>query len=125
MSNILLPTKERLLRVSEITCRIFRNIYNPEKLRLGNKVLRKRLIGPSIVDYHPQPEKNVRKLLKIAASIDKAQFELVDAEETARLTKIENLRRRGKGAPKKITYEELLKKKAADKAGVQTKKRKK
>lgn len=35
-------------------CRIFSSVYNPERARTGNKVLRQRLKGPSVAAYYPR-----------------------------------------------------------------------
>ena len=43
-------------------CRIFSLTYNPERLRTGNKVLRQRLRGPSVVTYYPKKGPSLRDL---------------------------------------------------------------
>jgi small subunit ribosomal protein S33 len=54
----------------------------------GRKVLRKRLIGPTLAAYYPE-------------SIAKLDALMVDPNETRRVIKLERLKRRGKGPPKK------------------------
>lgn len=54
----------------------------------GRKVLRKAMIGDKLVEYYP------RSLVKMDPL-------MVDPDDTRRKVKLERLRRRGKGAPKK------------------------
>ena len=54
----------------------------------GRKVLRKRLLGPTFAAYYPE-------------SIAKLDALMVDPNETRRVIKLERLKRRGKGPPKK------------------------
>lgn len=54
----------------------------------GRKVLRKPLIGPIVAAYYPERLAKLDKLF-------------VDPEETRRVIKLERLKRRGKGPPKK------------------------
>lgn len=52
-----------LLRVSahgfrllllQAQCRVFSHNFNPQRLRLGNKVLRQRLRGPALAAWYPR-----------------------------------------------------------------------
>ena len=54
----------------------------------GRKVLRKRLLGPTFAAYYPE-------------SMAKLDALMVDPNETRRVIKLERLKRRGKGPPKK------------------------
>jgi len=40
------------LTLPQAQCHLYSTTFNPEGLRLGNKVLRKRLQGPSLVSYY-------------------------------------------------------------------------
>ncbi|CAG8684734.1 4679_t:CDS:2, partial [Acaulospora colombiana] len=87
------PSKILLAR---LTAQIFNHSYNPSGVRTGNKILRQRLIGPTITNWYP---KHLIKLSEITELFP--GFKLVDLEEKQRLEDIARLRKRGKGAPKK------------------------
>ncbi|CAG8457585.1 10320_t:CDS:2 [Paraglomus occultum] len=91
----LLP-KPRLLKLQELTCSLFNTVYNPTSARTGNKILKQRLIGPSIVNWYPA---KMIKLKEISNMFP--DFDLVDQGEQRRLDDIARRKRRGKGAPKK------------------------
>ncbi|KAI8971369.1 mitochondrial ribosomal subunit S27-domain-containing protein [Pilobolus umbonatus] len=86
----------RLAQLKELSCKIFSNIYNPTNARTGNKILRQRLIGPSLTSYNPKTLVHFRDIKAIYPELG-----LVDLDEKARLEEIAKRRRRGKGAPKK------------------------
>jgi len=44
----------RLLDLLQKQCTIFSSTFNPSRLRTGNKILRQRLKGPSVVAYYPR-----------------------------------------------------------------------
>ncbi|SMN22351.1 similar to Saccharomyces cerevisiae YGR215W RSM27 Mitochondrial ribosomal protein of the small subunit [Maudiozyma saulgeensis] len=89
--------KERLLKLAEISAKIFDQNFNPSGMRTGSKVLSRRLKGPSVASYYGNPDfikfKNLKTLFP--------ESEFIDEEEQYRLSKVEGLKRRGKGAPKK------------------------
>ncbi|KAM3442651.1 hypothetical protein NHJ13734_002219 [Beauveria thailandica] len=78
-------------------CKVFATTFNPERTRLGNKVLRQRLRGPAMAAYYP------RKIVTIKDV--KAEFgpelDTWDPDEEARFEYIEELKARGKSNPKK------------------------
>lgn len=41
-------------------CQIFATVYNPEGIRMGNKVLRQRLRGPALAAYYPRKGATLR-----------------------------------------------------------------
>lgn len=43
-------------------CRIFSLNFNPQRLRLGNKVLRQRLRGPTLAAWYPKKDVSFRDL---------------------------------------------------------------
>jgi len=65
-------------------CRIFSTTYNPEGLRLGNKILRQRLRGPALAAYYPRKMATVQDLMKAYAP----DFVTYDEEQEDRLEKI-------------------------------------
>ncbi|KAI7897979.1 mitochondrial ribosomal subunit S27-domain-containing protein [Cokeromyces recurvatus] len=94
--SVAAATKTRLAQLSQLSCQIFSNVYNPTGARTGNKILRQRLIGPTIAAYHPQKLVHFRDISALYP-----QLELIDMDEKVRLDEIARRKRRGKGAPKK------------------------
>ncbi|KAI9357214.1 mitochondrial ribosomal subunit S27-domain-containing protein [Pilaira anomala] len=86
----------RLAQLSQLSCKIFSNVYNPTCARTGNKVLRQRLIGSTLTAYNPQKLVHFRDIQALYP-----QLGLVNMEEKERLDEIARRKRRGKGAPKK------------------------
>ncbi|KAK8694413.1 hypothetical protein V6N13_071966 [Hibiscus sabdariffa] len=74
--------------VIEARARIFGHILNPTGQRSPHKVLRKKLIGDKVAEWYPYDIKNDDPLV-------------MAQEEEERLLKLEMLKRRGKGPPKK------------------------
>ncbi|RDL38215.1 Uncharacterized protein BP5553_02555 [Venustampulla echinocandica] len=89
--------RSRILDLMKAQCRIFSHTFNPEGLRLGNKVLRQRLKGPALASYYPRKMATFKDLQKVYGP----EFETYDEAEEDRLEKIKILKARGKGAPKK------------------------
>ncbi|CAI4212506.1 unnamed protein product [Parascedosporium putredinis] len=54
--------RARLLELMKAQCQVFATVYNPEGLRLGNKVLRQRLRGPALAAYYPKRTVSVRDI---------------------------------------------------------------
>ncbi|KAG2176636.1 hypothetical protein INT44_007300 [Umbelopsis vinacea] len=90
------PTPARLAKLTQTACKIFSTVYNPTAARSGNKILRERLVGPTVSSYYPQPLVHFRD---IKAAFP--QLNLIDTDEKERLDEIARRKRRGKGAPKK------------------------
>ncbi|KAI9759384.1 MAG: hypothetical protein M4579_002373 [Chaenotheca gracillima] len=90
--------KARLLDLLKVQCRIFSTTFNPERLRMGNKVLRQRLRGPALVDYYPKRVGTYKDLTRAYP-----EFETWDDDEEERLEDIQVAKARGKGRPKKKT----------------------
>ncbi|MCJ1329626.1 mitochondral 37S ribosomal protein S27 [Thelotrema lepadinum] len=88
--------RSRLLDLMKVQCRIFSTTYNPDRLRLGNKILRQRLKGPTLAAYYPRRVATIKDLQK-----EFPNFAVWDDDELDRLEKVANAKRRGKGAPKK------------------------
>ena len=89
--------KERLAKLAELSAKIFQQNYNPSGVRTGTKILSRRLKGPSVAAYYGNPDLLKFKHLKTLFP----DSEFIDEEEQYRLSKVEGLKRRGKGAPKK------------------------
>ncbi|PWN93969.1 hypothetical protein FA10DRAFT_283581 [Acaromyces ingoldii] len=74
-------------------------------LRTGSKVLKKRLVGPSMLQYYP-PSLNLRSVLRIAPNALRPEdvdpvTRLIDPREVQRLKDVERKKMLGKGPPKK------------------------
>ncbi|KAF9944991.1 hypothetical protein BGZ65_011325 [Modicella reniformis] len=83
--------------LNRISCAIFGNLYNPQRIRTGNKILRQRLVGPAINSYYPNVRPiNLREITNMAPELN-----LIDQAEKARLDDIAERKKRGKGPPKK------------------------
>jgi len=77
-------------------CRIFNTVFNPQNLRLGNKILRQRLRGSALASYYPPRFRVIQEMRRAYP-----QWEVFDEEEMERVEKLERAKARGKGAPKK------------------------
>ncbi|KAF2841667.1 hypothetical protein M501DRAFT_1000939 [Patellaria atrata CBS 101060] len=88
--------RSRILDLAKVQCRIFSTIFNPEGLRLGNKVLRQRLKGPSVAAYYPRRVGTLKQLQKAYPG-----WETWDEKEEDRIEGLQVAKMRGKGAPKK------------------------
>ncbi|KAI0868709.1 mitochondrial ribosomal subunit S27-domain-containing protein [Hypoxylon argillaceum] len=90
--------RTRLLDLMKVQCQIFATAFNPERRRMGNKILRQRLRGPSLVKYYPPRGPTILTLEKEFA---KMGLETENDEEEDRQEHLAGRRQRGKGAPKK------------------------
>ncbi|KAK5709132.1 hypothetical protein LTR17_020066 [Elasticomyces elasticus] len=81
---------------SLVQSRIFSTTFNPTCARLGNKILRQRLRGPSLAAYYPRRVATFKDLKSLYPNL-----EMYDAVEEDRLEHIQITKSRGKGAPKK------------------------
>ncbi|KAG0054882.1 hypothetical protein BGZ83_010220 [Gryganskiella cystojenkinii] len=91
------PAAGKLTLLNKISCAIFGNVYNPQGLRTGNKILRQRLVGPTINSYYPNVKQiKLREITRMAPEMN-----LVDQAEKTRLEDLSERKKRGKGPPKK------------------------
>ncbi|KAL6970844.1 hypothetical protein U1Q18_030527 [Sarracenia purpurea var. burkii] len=74
--------------VTEARARIFGHVLNPTGQRSPHKILRKKLIGEKVAQWYPH-------------DIMKDDPRVMARQEQERLSKLEMLKRRGKGPPKK------------------------
>ncbi|XP_024975412.1 28S ribosomal protein S33, mitochondrial-like [Cynara cardunculus var. scolymus] len=74
--------------VTEARAAIFGHVLNPTGQRSAHKILRKKFIGEKVASWYPN-------------DIQKEDPLVVARKEQDRLSKLEMLKRRGKGAPKK------------------------
>lgn len=61
--------------VLQTQCRIFATTFNPQRLRLGNKVLRQRLKGPALAAYYPRKTVSFRDLQDTYKPLDLETFD--------------------------------------------------
>ncbi|KAG2689376.1 hypothetical protein I3843_09G134600 [Carya illinoinensis] len=84
--------------VNEARARIFGHILNPTGQRSPHKLLRKKLIGDKVAEWYPH-------------DIMKDDPLIMARREQERLSKLEMLKRRGKGPPKKGQGKQAAKRK--------------
>ncbi|KAH7157043.1 mitochondrial ribosomal subunit S27-domain-containing protein [Dactylonectria macrodidyma] len=91
--------RARVLDLMKAQCQVFATSFNPQGVRMGNKILRQRLKGPATAAYYPRKTATIKDL--------KREFGPVlgtwDEAEEDRFEYIEELKLRGKSAPKKKT----------------------
>lgn len=85
----------RLAALTRLRSIIFQTSYNPTSQRTGAKYLKRRLRGPSMIEYYPN------QLSFSALNKDFPGLDLVDEYEEQRLQDVADKKKRGKGAPKK------------------------
>ncbi|KAK3315142.1 mitochondrial ribosomal subunit S27-domain-containing protein [Apodospora peruviana] len=90
--------RARILDLMKARCQVFGTTFNPDGVRTGNKILRQRLKGPSIVSYYPRRLVTHQDFQKEFANLE---LTVNNEEEEDRLEHIQGLKSRGKGAPKK------------------------
>ncbi|KHO01954.1 Ribosomal protein S27/S33, mitochondrial [Metarhizium album ARSEF 1941] len=78
-------------------CQIFATTYNPEGMRMGTKVLRQRLKGPALAAYYPRKVATIKDVKREFGPV----LATWDEAEEDRFEYIEELKQRGKSAPKK------------------------
>ncbi|EIM82328.1 uncharacterized protein STEHIDRAFT_124492 [Stereum hirsutum FP-91666 SS1] len=93
--SVLGALPSRLAALTRLRSQVFQTSYNPSSMRTGAKYLKRRLRGPSMLEYYPeQPD--------IAALIRQFPDEgLRNTAEETRLQDIIDKKARGKGTPKK------------------------
>ncbi|KAF2253946.1 hypothetical protein BU26DRAFT_561208 [Trematosphaeria pertusa] len=88
--------RQRILDLMKVQCRVFNTTYNPERLRLGSRILHQRLKGPSVASYYPPRIGAISQLRKLYP-----KFEIIDEEEEDWIEHLNMARSRGKAPPKK------------------------
>ncbi|VEU23855.1 DEKNAAC104921 [Brettanomyces naardenensis] len=100
VKNVLKPIpKQKLLNLEKLQCQIFRTTFNPTKQRTGAKILRQPLKGQTVTNYYgPADFPSAARIVRLWKN---EEYEVVNEDEEYRLDRVEDLKRRGKGAPKK------------------------
>jgi small subunit ribosomal protein S33 len=75
---------------------VFNTTYNPERLRIGSRILHQRLRGPAVASYYPPRIGTISQLRSLYP-----HNEIIDDEEEDWLEHHGVARSRGKGTPKK------------------------
>ncbi|KAF4303619.1 Ribosomal protein S27/S33 mitochondrial [Botryosphaeria dothidea] len=88
--------RSRVIDLLRAQCKVFNTVFNPTGARLGTKVLRERLKGPSVASYYPRRIGTFNDLAKLYP-----EWEGLDVVEWDRQEKVAALKARGKGTPKK------------------------
>ncbi|KAL1614563.1 putative mitochondrial ribosomal protein of the small subunit [Diplodia seriata] len=88
--------RARIVDLMRTQCKVFNTVFNPEGHRLGTKILRERLKGPSVQAYYPRKIGTFKEFQKLYP-----EWEGLDTFEWDRQEKVAALKARGKGAPKK------------------------
>ncbi len=84
------------LLTNQVQCRVFNTTYNPQRIRLGSRILHQRLKGPSVASYYPPRVGTISQLRKLYP-----ENELVDEDEENWIEHHAIAKSRGKGVPKK------------------------
>ncbi|KAK6347066.1 mitochondral 37S ribosomal protein S27 [Orbilia brochopaga] len=89
--------RSRILDLMRVSCRIFNTTFNPTGERTGNKILRTRLKGPSLVQYYPKEYLTIKQFKRGFPDLA-----ISDEKEEYRVQQVEDHKLRGKGKPKKF-----------------------
>lgn len=85
-----------ILTWAQVQCKVFNTTYNPERLRLGSRILHQRLKGPSVASYYPPRIGTIPQLRSLYP-----EHQIIDEAEEDWLEHLNVAKSRGKGAPKK------------------------
>ncbi|EPE07428.1 mitochondral 37s ribosomal protein [Ophiostoma piceae UAMH 11346] len=89
--------RTRLLDLMKVQCNVFATSYNPEGIRMGNKILRQRLRGAAMASYYPKRAVTFRDLKDTFAP----DLHFMNWEDIDRLEHLDGVRSRGKGSAKR------------------------
>ncbi|RMJ07429.1 hypothetical protein BHE90_007262 [Fusarium euwallaceae] len=89
--------RARILDLMKAQCQLFATTFNPEGVRMGNKVLRQRLKGPAVAAYYPRKTATIKDIKREFGPT----LATWDEAEEDRFEYIDELKLRGKSAPKK------------------------
>ncbi|KAH6645888.1 mitochondrial ribosomal subunit S27-domain-containing protein [Truncatella angustata] len=90
--------RTRVLALMKKQCEIFSTTFNPGGVRMGNKILRQRLKGPSMAQYYPQRGPVLKDLFKEFKGLE---LEGIDEEWEDWQEHLAGRQQRGKAPPKK------------------------
>jgi hypothetical protein len=88
--------RSRILDLMKVQCRVFNTTFNPDRLRLGSRILHQRLRGPAIASYYPPRIGTIQQLRRLYP-----EYEVIDEKEEEWLEHLQIQTSRGKAPPKK------------------------
>jgi small subunit ribosomal protein S33 len=88
--------RQRVLALMQASCRVFNTTYNPDRVRLGSRILHQRLKGPAVASYYPPRIGTIPQLRALYP-----QNEILDDKEEDWLEHLGVAKSRGKSPPKK------------------------
>ncbi|KAF2637684.1 hypothetical protein P280DRAFT_471871 [Massarina eburnea CBS 473.64] len=88
--------RDRILALMRTQCSIFNTTYNPQRLRLGSRILHQRLKGPSVAEYYPPRIGAISQLRKLYP-----KYDILDEKEEDWVEHLNVAKSRGKENPKK------------------------
>ncbi|KAK9492916.1 mitochondrial ribosomal subunit S27-domain-containing protein [Lipomyces doorenjongii] len=91
------PSSVRLRQLLKASCEVFQTVYNPDNIRTGNKILRRKMKGPAAISYYPIESPVKFRHIRAAYPM----FEFPNTPDEHRITMNELRKRKGKGPPKK------------------------
>ncbi|KAK7190165.1 hypothetical protein DPSP01_008000 [Paraphaeosphaeria sporulosa] len=89
-------SRARVLDLMKVQCKVFSTTFNPERIRLGSRILHQRLKGPSVASYYPPRIGTIPHLRKLYPN-----FSVMDEQEEDWLEHLGVAKSRGKSPPKK------------------------
>jgi len=88
--------RSRIIDLLKVQCGIFHTTFNPDRLRLGTKILHQRLRGSAVASYYPRRIGTTQDLRRLYPD-----FDVVDEQEDDWLEKMKVAKIKGKAPPKK------------------------
>ena len=88
--------RQRVLALMQASCRVFNTTYNPERVRLGSRILHQRLKGAAVSSYYPPRIGTIPQLRSLYP-----EHEILDDKEEDWLEHLGVAKSRGKSPPKK------------------------
>merc|ERR1711874_764884 len=71
--------RQRVLDLMRVQCKVFNTTYNPERIRLGSRILHQRLRGPAVASYYPPRIGTISQLRSLYP-----EHQIIDEEEDRR-----------------------------------------
>lgn len=100
LKHLTKPSKDLLFKLEQTQCQVFRTTFNPTKMRTGAKILTAPLKGQTLANYYGPSD--FPSIAKVARQLSTPSFSVINEPEQYRVERVEDLKRRGKGSPKKI-----------------------
>jgi small subunit ribosomal protein S33 len=88
--------RQRVLALMQASCRVFNTTYNPDRVRLGSRILHQRLKGAAVASYYPPRIGTIPQLRSLYP-----EHEIMDEKEEDWLEHLGVAKSRGKSPPKK------------------------